>query len=155
MSCEILCCLYTERSQLGNMCSAIVIAICRFQVHFTQHIEPKLVLKGQCHEIFDFRFFHETFFSQAPEYPIRCFSNFFENSRKYLSSTCTTSVTDTGDKWKKSSIRKVLIGHNDLRISLWFFETIQNDPLLFSEAWGKMIDEKNLKQKILLHYPFK
>ncbi len=27
--------------------------------------------------------------------------------------------------------------------------------LLFSGAWGKMIHEKNLKQKILWHCPFK
>ncbi len=60
--------------------SAIIIAVCRFHVHFRQHIEPKFVLKGQCHEIFDFfRFFHESFFFQAPEYPIR----FVSNLRKY------------------------------------------------------------------------
>jgi hypothetical protein len=55
MRCEILCCLYTEGFQQH---SAIVIAVCRFHVHFRQRIEPKFVLKGQCHEIFDFRFFH-------------------------------------------------------------------------------------------------
>ncbi len=27
--------------------------------------------------------------------------------------------------------------------------------MLLSEAWGKMIHEKNQKQKILWHYPFK
>ncbi len=35
----------------------------------------ELALKGPCHEIFCF--------PQAPEYPIRTVSNFFENSRRY------------------------------------------------------------------------
>ncbi len=39
--------------------------------------------KGQCHEIFDFWFFSRISFPQAPEYTIRVFSNFFENSRRY------------------------------------------------------------------------
>ncbi len=37
------------------------------------------------------------------QYPIGAVLNFFENSRS------TTGVLDTGGKWKKSSIRKVLI----------------------------------------------
>jgi hypothetical protein len=41
-------------------------------------------LKGQCHEIFDFRFSSWISFPQAPEYSIRAVSNFFENSRRYL-----------------------------------------------------------------------
>jgi hypothetical protein len=42
------------------------------------------ILKGQCHEIFDFRFFfHESVSPQAPEYPIRTVSNFFDYSRRY------------------------------------------------------------------------
>ncbi len=69
------------------------------------------VLKGQCHEIFDFRFFSWISFYQAPEYTIRVVSNFFENSRIFAAQGVlpTTSVNDTGGKWKKSSIRKVLI----------------------------------------------
>ncbi len=42
------------------------------------------MLKGQCHEIFDFWFFSWISFPQAPEYSIRAISNFFENSRRYL-----------------------------------------------------------------------
>ncbi len=34
--------------------------------------------------------------------------------------------------------------HLDLRISQRIFEKIQNDLVLFSGAWGKMIHEKNL-----------
>ncbi len=40
-------------------------------------------LKGQCHEIFCFWFFSWISFPQAPEYSIRAFSIFFENSRRY------------------------------------------------------------------------
>jgi len=56
--------------------SVFVIAVCRFHVHFRQHIEPKFVLKGPCPEIFDFRFGYESFFSQAPECTIMDISNF-------------------------------------------------------------------------------
>ncbi len=41
------------------------------------------MLKGQCHEIFDFWFFSRISFPQAPEYTIMVVSNFFENSRRY------------------------------------------------------------------------
>ncbi len=40
-------------------------------------------LKGQCHEIFDFRFSIWMSFPQAPDYTIRAISNFFETSRRY------------------------------------------------------------------------
>ncbi len=39
--------------------------------------------KGQCHEIFCFRFFSWITFPQAPDNNIRIISNFFENSRRY------------------------------------------------------------------------
>ncbi len=41
------------------------------------------ILKGQCHEIFDFWFFSWISFPQASEYIITAISNFFENSRRY------------------------------------------------------------------------
>jgi hypothetical protein len=46
---------------------------------------PPPNLKGQCHEIFDFWFFHESVsrFPQASEYTFTAISNFFENSRRY------------------------------------------------------------------------
>jgi hypothetical protein len=37
--------------------------------------------------------------------------------------------------------------HLDLRISLPIFEKIKMTPMLFLEAWGKRVHEKNLKQK--------
>ncbi len=50
--------------------------------------EPRIglgpALKGQCHEIFCFRFFSWINFPQAPDNNIRIISNFFENSRRYL-----------------------------------------------------------------------
>ena len=41
------------------------------------------MLKGQCHEIFDFWFFSWINFPQAYEYTFTAISNFFENSRRY------------------------------------------------------------------------
>ncbi len=42
--------------------------------------------------------------------------------------------------------------HLELRIFSQFFETA---PIVFSEAWGKLIHEKNQKLKISWHCPFK
>ncbi len=42
-----------------------------------------LNLKGQCHEIFCFRFFSWITFPQAPDNNIRFISIFFDNSRRY------------------------------------------------------------------------
>jgi hypothetical protein len=41
------------------------------------------LLKGQCHEMFCFWFFHESEYPPAPEYLIRTISNFFKNSQRY------------------------------------------------------------------------
>ncbi len=78
----------------------------------------KTTLKVQCHEKFCFWFFSWISFPLAPEYTIRTVSNIFENSR-IRRSRLTTGVVDAGGKWKKSSIRKILIillGH------LWIVE---------------------------------
>jgi hypothetical protein len=55
-------------------------------------------------------------------------------------------VIDTGGKFATVSLTAVV--HLDLRISPRIFEKIQIDPNVLSEAWGKVIHEKNLKQKI-------
>ncbi len=71
------------------------------------------VLKGQCHEIFEFRFSTWIGFPQAPDYTIRAVTNFSQ-----LSSRCTTGVVN-GGKWEKFAIRKMFIisfGH------LWVVE---------------------------------
>ncbi len=65
-------------------------------------------LKGQCHEIFDFRFFHESVSPKAMSIPLGPFQNLTKILRDILSSRCPTGVVDTGGKWKKSSNRKVL-----------------------------------------------
>jgi hypothetical protein len=65
----------------------------------------KHLLKGQCHEIFCFRFFSGITFPQAPDNNSRIISNFFENSRRYSQvkvhhrwQIChiATGVNDTG-----------------------------------------------------------
>jgi hypothetical protein len=81
--------------------------------------KKKLVLKGQCHEIFDFYFFHESVSPKPPSIPLRPFQIFSKICGDVRSSRCTTCVVDTGSKWKKSSIIKMLIilfGH------LWIVE---------------------------------
>ncbi len=45
-------------------------------------------LKGQCHEIYDVRFFLWTSFPQAPEYPLRAVSFFAKIRRDICSSRC-------------------------------------------------------------------
>jgi hypothetical protein len=66
-------------------------------------------LKGQCNKIFDFWFFHD---SVSPK-PLSILLGLFKIFSKILgdirSSRCTIGVVDTGGKWKKSSILKVLI----------------------------------------------
>ncbi len=47
------------------------------------HKAAAIYLKGQCHEIFCFRFFSWITFPQAPDNNIRIISNFFENLRRY------------------------------------------------------------------------
>jgi len=59
-------------------------------------------LKGQCHEIFDLRYFSSISFPQAPEYPIRL--DFFENSPEIFAAQGEPLVS-----LKKSSIRKVFV----------------------------------------------
>ncbi len=64
-------------------------------------------LKGQCHEIFDFRFSTWISYPQAPEYTIRAVRVFFKYAEIFAAQV--HHRCDTGGKLKKSSIRKVLI----------------------------------------------
>jgi len=68
-------------------------------------------LKGQCHEIYEFRFSTCISFPQAPDYTINQgrFEFFSKIHGDIRSSRCTTDVVDTGGKWEKSLIRKVFI----------------------------------------------
>jgi len=101
---------------------------------------PNFSLKGQCHEIFCFRFFSSITFLQAPENNIRVISNLFENSQRY-------------SQVKAHHTPVVLV---ELRISPRIFEKIRNEPkgILRGLAWGKLIHEKNQKSKISWHCPF-
>ncbi len=88
------------------------------------------ILKGQWHEIFDFRFFHASVsrrylllkgtvsrgfrlqvflwisFPRPYEYTIRAVSNFSKIRRDICSSRCITGVVDTGGKWKNPELEK-------------------------------------------------
>jgi hypothetical protein len=86
-----------------------------------------LALKGHCHEIFDFRFFSGIIFPQALEFPITAVLKIFN---KFAEIFAAQGAPLSG-KWKKSSIRTVLIilfGH------LWVVElkNIKNFSFKFS-----------------------
>ncbi len=74
--------------------------MCRVKILPSKRWSDSVALKGQCHEIFCFRFFSWITFSEAPENNIRIISNFFENSRRFsqVKPRCTTGVNDTGGK---------------------------------------------------------
>ncbi len=57
-----------------------------------------LPLKGQCHEIFCFRFLSWITFPQAPDNNFKIISNFFENSRRYSQVNVHHRVYDIGGK---------------------------------------------------------
>jgi hypothetical protein len=76
-------------------------------------------LKGQCHEIFYFRFSTWISFPKPLVIPLGPFRIFLKILGDIRSSRYTTGVIDTGGKWKKSSISKIFIisfGH------LWVVE---------------------------------
>jgi hypothetical protein len=66
-------------------------------------------LKGQCHEIFDFWFFHESVSPKPVSIPLGSFQIFSKIRGDIRCSRFATGVNDTGGKCKKSSIIKVLI----------------------------------------------
>jgi hypothetical protein len=73
-------------------------------------LHKKIVfLKGQCHKIFDFCFFHESASPKPLSIPLGPFQFFSKIRGDIRSSRCTTGVVNTGGKRKKSSIIKVLI----------------------------------------------
>jgi hypothetical protein len=72
-------------------------------------VHSKKWIKGQCHEIFHFTFFFMNKFLQAAVYPIRRVSNVSKNSQRYLQLKLHHRCVDNSGKWKKSSLRNVLI----------------------------------------------
>jgi hypothetical protein len=75
----------------------------------------------------------------------------------------TTSAVDTGVKFATGVVAiasifaaggvDTRVVHLDLQVSLRTFEKIEMTLMLFSETWGRMIHEKNPKQKIQCHCP--
>ncbi len=92
-------------------------------------------LKGQCHEIFDFRFFYESVFPKPLSIPLGPVSNFFENSRRYAQLKFAAGVVDTGGA---SSLANISAN----------FRKIRTDPkVIFGGTWGKMVHEKESWRK--------
>jgi hypothetical protein len=57
-----------------------------------------MYLKGQCHEIFCFWFFHESVSPQPQSIPFRPFQIFSKIRGDIRESRCTTGINDTGGK---------------------------------------------------------
>jgi hypothetical protein len=57
-------------------------------------------------------------------------------------------MTLQSDEQDLPPVSLIPVVHIDLRISPRIFEKILNDPDAMFRAWGKVIREKNLKQKI-------
>jgi hypothetical protein len=56
-------------------------------------------LKGQCHEIFCFWFFHESVSPQPQSIPLRPFRIFSKIRGDIRKSRCTTGINDTSSKF--------------------------------------------------------
>ena len=109
-------------------------------------------------------FFHESVSPQPQSIPLRPFRIFSKIRGDIRNSRCTTGINDTGCK--------IAAGTNDTGdkfatgvVDRWctltceylreFSKKFEMILLLLSGAWGKVIHEKNLKQKISWHCPFK
>ncbi len=68
---------------------------------FMETTVKKLVLKGQCHEIFCFWFFLESVSPKPMIIPLGSFRIFSKVRGDIRSSRFATGVNDTGGKWKK------------------------------------------------------
>ncbi len=55
-------------------------------------------LKGQCHEIFSFWFYHESVYPQPQSIPLGPFQIFSKIRGDIRKSRCTTGINDTGGK---------------------------------------------------------
>ncbi len=98
-----------------------------------EHLNPPSIvfgcLKGQCHEIFDFRFFSWISLPQAPEHPIRTVLNF-------VFSKIRGDFRIPRPVAKLPPVTLIPVVHLDLRISPRIFEKIRNDPtVIFRSLW--------------------
>ncbi len=139
------------------------------QKNFNNFIWSPLGSRGNIYKIFAFKF---TFRYLQPDIvPIICHwcqqhkGNWWQNLprfRWYRWQICrrcrwyrrqfATGVIDTGGKFATGVVDTG--GALDLRISPQLFEKFEMILRLSSGAWGKVIHEKNLKQKISCHCPF-
>ncbi len=139
------------------------------------------MLKGQCHEIFEFWFFSWLSFPQAPEYtlplgPFRIFSAAWYWShfchqcqwrrrqicrRYHWHRACckiATGINNTSETGSKFANGVIDTGDAPwlANISANFRKNLkQTVQMGYSGAGGKLIHEKNQKQKISRHCPFK
>ncbi len=110
-------------------------------IFYTAH-----VLKGQCHEIFCFRFFSWITFPQAPDNNTRVISNFSKIQGDIRKSMCTTGVNDTGGKLPPVSMSRVAKCHRYQRhrrqilppVPLVFLTPVANLPPLSTTPAAKV-----------------
>ncbi len=136
-------------------------------------------LKDSVTRFFASGFFSSISFPPAPGYPIRTVSNFFENSRRY-----SQLKVDHRCCWHRWQMRKIFNQKNfnnfvgtplDSRVNTYichrcrlyrwstlsceylrkFSKKFETALMVYSGAWGKLIHEKNQRQKISWHCPFK
>jgi hypothetical protein len=96
-----------------------------------------MLLKGQCHEVFDFRSFTWIRFSQAPDYTIRAISNFFENSRRYSQLMVKPVANGKNLQSEKFFIISLMVVDLDFKKSPRIFEKIRNDPSVIFRGLGE------------------
>jgi hypothetical protein len=105
-------------------------------------------LKGVWHEIFYFRFFHESVYHRSLSIPLGSFWIFF-SSVNYISNNLLpvtmTQLTNDHGCWRTAFHR--CWWNTKLWISLWIFVKIWNDLMGFLGARGKLIHEKTLSRK--------
>ncbi len=115
-------------------------------------------LKGQCYKIFCFRFSSWITFPKAPENNSRVNSNSFENSRRYSQVKVQTKLLEFFCL-KIFSICHRCQRHRWCTLSREYLREISKKfemaLMIYSGAWGKLIQEKNHKPKISWHCPFK
>jgi hypothetical protein len=113
---------------------------------FTYNNTVRLILKGQCHEIFCFWFFSWIIFSRASDYNIRAVSNCFQNSRRY--SQLKVCHRCQRHRW----YRLCTFTCKYLREFSKKFENGLNGILW---SWGETDSWKKPEAKISWHCPFK
>jgi hypothetical protein len=70
----------------------------RIELLSARFISMDSSLKGQCHEIFCFRFFHESFSPKPLKITLGSFRIFSKIRGDIRKSRCTTGIRDTGGK---------------------------------------------------------